>query len=65
VIKHGLLIICEIKSPMSEADMVVSGRKVKFYKRQHQSQVARVLLISLMVDKSAHGGRRQDGHPVV
>jgi hypothetical protein len=53
VIKDGLLIICEIKSSMSKADMVIFDRKVKFYEQQHQRQAARTMVISPMVDARA------------
>ncbi len=35
IIKNGLLIICEIKSSMSRADVYVFNRKVKFYEHLH------------------------------
>ena len=53
VIKDGLLIICEIKSSMSKADMVIFDRKIKFYEQQHQRQAARTMVISPMVDARA------------
>jgi len=53
IVKDGLLIICEIKSSMSRADMYAFDRKVKFYQKRHQRQADRVLVISPMVDDPA------------
>jgi len=53
IVKDGLLIICEIKSSMSRADMYAFGRKIKFYQKRHQRQADRVLVISPMVDDPA------------
>ncbi|MDY7038259.1 MAG: DUF3782 domain-containing protein [Thermodesulfobacteriota bacterium] len=36
IIKNGLLIICEIKSSMSKADMYAFYRKVNFYEKRHK-----------------------------
>jgi len=53
VIKNGLLILAEIKSSMSRADMYVFERKARFYERIHGRQAARLLVISPMVDQRA------------
>lgn len=53
IIKDGLLIICEIKSSMSRADMYAFDRKIKFYQKRHQRQADRVLVVSPMVDDLA------------
>ncbi len=53
IVKDGLLIICEIKSSMSRADMYAFGRKIEFYQKRHQRQADRVLVISPMVDDPA------------
>jgi len=53
IIKDGLLIICEIKSSMSKADMYIFERKVRFYERRHQRTADRALVISPMVDPQA------------
>lgn len=53
IIKDGLLIICEIKSSMSRADMYAFGRKIEFYQKRHQRQADRVLVVSPMVDDPA------------
>ncbi|RMI17558.1 MAG: DUF3782 domain-containing protein [Calditrichaeota bacterium] len=53
IIKNGLLIICEIKSSMSKADMYLFERKARFYEKRHQRQAERLIVISPMVDKRA------------
>ncbi|ACK71363.1 Protein of unknown function DUF1626 [Gloeothece citriformis PCC 7424] len=53
LIKNGLLIICEIKSSMSKADMYTFERKVKFYEKRHQRQANRKMVISPMVHDRA------------
>jgi hypothetical protein len=53
IVKDGRLIICEIKSSMSRADMYAFDRKIKFYQKRHQRQADRVLVISPMVDDPA------------
>ncbi len=53
IIKNGLLIICEIKSSVSKADMYLFERKARFYERRHQRQAERLIVISPMVDKRA------------
>jgi hypothetical protein len=53
IIKDSQLLICEIKSSMSKADMVIFDRKVKFYEKKHQHKASGVLVISPMVDPRA------------
>ena len=53
IVKNGLLIICEIESSMSRADMYIFERKVRFYEKKHERQASRVLAISPMVDRRA------------
>lgn len=53
IIKNGLLIICEIKSSMSKADMYILDRKVTFYENRHQRKADRKLVISPMIDNRA------------
>jgi len=53
IIKNGLLIICEIKSSMSKNDMYIFGRKVRFYEKHHDTEAARQIVISPMVDRYA------------
>ncbi len=53
LIKNGLLIICEIKSSMSKADMYLFERKVRFYESRHSRYANRKLAISPMVHPRA------------
>jgi hypothetical protein len=53
IIKDGTLILCEIKSSMSKADMYIFERKVRFYEKRHNRQASRIMVISPMVDKQA------------
>ncbi len=53
IIKDGQLLLCEIKSSMSKADVVIFDRKVKFYEKKHQRQASGALVISPMVDRRA------------
>jgi hypothetical protein len=61
IIKDGLLIVCEIKSSMSNADMHTFARKVAFYEKRHQRQASRRLVISPMVDDRAQTLAKQLG----
>ncbi len=53
IIKDGTLILCEIKSSMSKADMYIFERKVRFYEKRHNRQASRIMVISPIVDKQA------------
>lgn len=53
IIKNGLLIVCEITSSMSRADVYVCDRKVKFYERLHQRKADRRLIITPMLRDDA------------
>ncbi len=53
IIKNGVLIICEIKSSMSKADMYTFARAVTFYEKRHQRQAQRRIVISPMIDPRA------------
>jgi len=53
LIKNGLLIICEIKSSMSKADIYTFERKVRFYQNRHQQTANRKIVISPMVHPRA------------
>ncbi len=53
IIQDGTLILCEIKSSMSKADMHIFERKVRFYEKRHNRQASRMMVISPMVDKQA------------
>ncbi|MFP4133899.1 MAG: PD-(D/E)XK nuclease family protein [Halothece sp.] len=53
LIKNGLLIICEIKSSVSKADMYIFEKKVQFYQNKHSRSPNRKLVISPMVHPAA------------
>jgi len=53
IIKNGSVILCEIKSSMSKADMYIFDRKVAYYEKHHQRRVNRKLVVSPMVDQRA------------
>jgi len=53
IIKNGSVILCEIKSSMSKADMYIFDRKVAYYEKHHHRTVDRKLVVSPMVDKRA------------
>jgi hypothetical protein len=53
IIKNGDVILCEIKSSMSKADIYSFDRKVAFYQQRHRRPVSRKLVISPMVDDRA------------
>lgn len=53
IIKNGLVIVCEIKSSMSKADMYIFSRKAEFYQQKYQRTVNRKIVISPMVDPTA------------
>jgi hypothetical protein len=53
IIKNGDVILCELKSSMSKADMYTFDRKAQYYERRHQRPVRRKLVISPMVHPTA------------
>ncbi|PIE31851.1 hypothetical protein CSA56_17250 [candidate division KSB3 bacterium] len=53
IIKNGLLILCELKSSMSRADVYVFDRKVTFYERLHQRTATRRIAITPMIRDDA------------
>jgi hypothetical protein len=53
IVQDGTLILCEIKSSMSKADMYTFERKVRFYEKRHARKVHRALVISPMVEERA------------
>jgi len=53
VIQDGTLLLVEIKSSMSKADLYIFERKVAFYEQRHGRPVARKLVISPMVEEGA------------
>ena len=55
IIKNGELIICELKSSMSKADVYTFARKVEFYEKRHQRQATRKIIITPMLHPVALG----------
>ncbi|WP_243448313.1 PD-(D/E)XK nuclease family protein [Candidatus Thiosymbion oneisti] len=53
VIHNGILILIEIKSSVSKADMHIFERKARFYERRHERQAQRLIVISPMIDPRA------------
>ncbi|MCM8625230.1 DUF3782 domain-containing protein, partial [Accumulibacter sp.] len=53
VIRDGTLILCELKSSVSKADMYIFERKVRFYEKRHQRVADRRIVVSPMVDAKA------------
>ncbi|MEA5470685.1 PD-(D/E)XK nuclease family protein [Spirulina sp. 06S082] len=53
IIKNGLLIICEIKSSVSKADIYTFEKKVRFYQERHHQTANRKIIISPMVHPRA------------
>lgn len=53
IIKNGVLIICEIKSSMSRADMHAFMRKADYYEEKHTKKADRRIVISPMIDDRA------------
>lgn len=53
IIKNGALMICEIKSSMSKADIYIFQKKAAFYQKKHNRKAQRLIVISPMVDKIA------------
>jgi len=53
IIKNDLLILCELKSSMSQSDMHTFERKVRFYERRHGKQATRMIVVSPMIDDRA------------
>ncbi len=61
IIQDGTLILCEIKSSMSKADMYTFERKVRFYEKRHKRTADRALVISPMVEERARQLARKLG----
>ena len=53
IIKNGILIICEIKSSISKAEMYIFERKARFYEKLHGCKADRIIVISPMVEDKA------------
>jgi hypothetical protein len=55
IIKNGDLIICELKSSMSKADVYTFAKKVEFYEKRHQRQATRKIIVTPMLHPVAQG----------
>ena len=55
IIKNGDLIICELKSSMSKADVYTFAKKVAFYEKRHQRQATRKIMVTPMLHPVAQG----------
>ena len=53
IVKNGVVIIAEIKSSVSKAEIYVLERKARFYEELHNRQISRIMIISPMVEKKA------------
>lgn len=53
IIQNGILIIAEIKSSVSKAEMYVLERKARFYEKLHNRKISRTMIISPMVEAKA------------
>jgi len=53
IIHNGMLLICEIKSSISKADVYAFERKARFYEQRHQRQATQLIIISPMIDVRA------------
>jgi len=53
IIKNSLLIICELKSSMSNSDMYAFYKKIKFYEKRHNKKADSLIAISPMIDDKA------------
>jgi hypothetical protein len=53
IIRNGMLLICEIKSSISKADVYAFERKARFYEQRHQCQATQLIIISPMIDGRA------------
>lgn len=53
IVKNGLLIICDIKSSISKADIHLFRKKAEFYQKRHFVKADRLIVISPMIDKKS------------
>lgn len=53
IVRNGMLIIAEIKSSVSKADIYIMERKARFYEQLHTRKASRIMVISPMVDVRA------------
>jgi hypothetical protein len=61
IITNGTLMISELKSAMSRADMFAFYKKAKFYEKIHNREADRLIVISPMVDDKAREVSRELG----
>jgi hypothetical protein len=61
IITNGTLMISELKSAMSRADMFAFYKKAKFYEKIHNREADRLIVISPMVDDKAREVSRDLG----
>jgi hypothetical protein len=61
IITNGTLMISELKSAMSRADMFAFYKKAKFYEKIHNRQADRLIVISPIVDEKAREVSRELG----
>ncbi len=54
IIINGQLIIGELKSSLSKADIHIFHKKACFYEKRHERKADRLIVISSMVDDPAH-----------
>jgi hypothetical protein len=53
IIRNGLLLICELKSSVTKADVYSFEWKVRFYEQRHGSKADRVIVVSPMIGATA------------
>ncbi|WP_058557914.1 hypothetical protein [Thiohalocapsa sp. ML1] len=53
IVRNGELILCELESCMSKADIYTFERKVQFYQRRHGRSASRKIVVSPMVRPEA------------
>jgi hypothetical protein len=61
IIKNGLLMICELKSSISKAEMFTFYKKTLFYEKKYHRRGDRLIVISPMVEIKAHEAAEQLG----
>ena len=53
VLKNGKLLIVEIKSAVSRADVILFAKKAEFYQERHGAKATALVIISPMIDAKA------------
>ena len=61
IIKNGLVMICELKSSISKAEMFTFYKKTLFYEKKYQRRGDRLIVISPMVEIKAREAAEQLG----